>query len=40
MAAFAGAGVDALELSTEDDVADAVLRFADMRKLRFAKVQA
>jgi uncharacterized protein (DUF58 family) len=38
--AFAGAGVDALELSTEDDVADAVLRFADMRKLRFAKVQA
>ncbi|HEX4105984.1 MAG TPA: DUF58 domain-containing protein [Rhizomicrobium sp.] len=39
-AAFAGAGVDALELSTEDDVADAVLRFADMRKLRFAKVQA
>ena len=31
-----GAGVDALELSTEDDVADAVLRFADMRKQRFA----
>ena len=29
--------MDALELSTEDDVADAVLRFADMRKLRFAK---
>jgi uncharacterized protein (DUF58 family) len=36
-AAFGAAGVDALELSTEDDVADAVLRFADMRKLRFAK---
>lgn len=39
-AAFAGAGVDALELSTEDDVADAVLRFADMRKARFARVPA
>jgi uncharacterized protein (DUF58 family) len=32
--AFAQAGVDAMELSTEDDVADAVLRFADMRKHR------
>lgn len=31
---FAQTGVDALELSTEDDVADAVLRFADMRKHR------
>jgi uncharacterized protein (DUF58 family) len=31
---FAQAGVDALELSTEDDVADALLRFADMRKHR------
>jgi uncharacterized protein (DUF58 family) len=40
LATFARTGVDALELSTEDDVADAVLRFADMRKLRFAKVQA
>jgi uncharacterized protein (DUF58 family) len=40
LAAFAAAGVDAMELSTEDDVADAVLRFADMRKLRFAKVHA
>lgn len=39
-AAFQSAGVDALELSTEDDVADAVLRFADMRRLRFAKVSA
>ena len=34
-AAFQSAGVDTLELSTEDDVADAVLRFADMRKHRF-----
>jgi uncharacterized protein (DUF58 family) len=34
--AFQTAGVDAIELSTEDDVADAVLRFADMRKHRFA----
>ncbi|HWY63549.1 MAG TPA: DUF58 domain-containing protein [Rhizomicrobium sp.] len=33
--AFQTAGVDMLELSTEDDVADAVLRFADMRKHRF-----
>ena len=40
MMAFQGAGVDALELSTEDDVADAVLRFADMRRLRFAKKTA
>ncbi len=34
--AFQSAGVDTLELSTEDDVSDAVLRFADMRKSRFA----
>ena len=34
-ATFQSAGVDTLELSTEDDVADAVLRFADMRKHRF-----
>jgi uncharacterized protein (DUF58 family) len=40
MTAFQNAGVDALELSTEDDVADAVLRFADMRRLRFAKKTA
>jgi hypothetical protein len=26
--------VDALELSTEDDLIDAVLRFADLRKRR------
>lgn len=37
---FQSAGVDAVELSTEDDVADAVLRFADMRRLRFAKENA
>jgi uncharacterized protein (DUF58 family) len=39
-AAFQNAGVDALELSTEDDIADAVLRFADMRRLRFRKQSA
>jgi uncharacterized protein (DUF58 family) len=31
---FARAGVDALELSTDDDLADTILRFADMRKRR------
>lgn len=31
---FAQAGVDVLELSTGDDLADAVLRFADLRKRR------
>jgi uncharacterized protein (DUF58 family) len=36
---FAQTGVDALELSTQDDVADALLRFADMRKHR-AKLNA
>ncbi|MES2255639.1 MAG: DUF58 domain-containing protein [Pseudomonadota bacterium] len=40
MTAFQAAGVDALELSTEDDVVDAVLRFADMRRLRFTKKTA
>ena len=40
MTAFQAAGVDARELSTEDDVADAVLRFADMRRMRFAKKTA
>lgn len=40
LTAFSAAGVDALELSTEDDIADAVLRFADMRRLRFAKKTA
>jgi uncharacterized protein (DUF58 family) len=32
--AFADAGVDALELSTEDDLLEAILRFADLRKRR------
>lgn len=31
---FAAAGVDVLELSTEDDLVDAILRYADMRKRR------
>ena len=33
-AAFRDAGVDALELATADDLADAILRFADLRKQR------
>ncbi|HWM42844.1 MAG TPA: DUF58 domain-containing protein [Burkholderiales bacterium] len=33
-AAFRDAGIDALELSTEDDLVDAIRRFADMRKRR------
>ena len=33
-AAFADAGVDALELSTQDELVDAILRFADLRKRR------
>jgi uncharacterized protein (DUF58 family) len=32
--AFAQAGVDALELSTDDNLVDAILRFADLRKRR------
>ena len=32
--AFRIAGVDALELSTDDDLVDAILRFADLRKRR------
>jgi uncharacterized protein (DUF58 family) len=32
--AFGDAGVDALELSTADDLIDAILRFADLRKRR------
>ncbi len=32
--AFSDAGVDALELSTSDDLVDAILRFADLRKRR------
>jgi uncharacterized protein (DUF58 family) len=31
---FAAAGVDALELATDDDLVDAILRFADLRKQR------
>ena len=31
---FRDAGVDALELSTSDDLADAIMRFADLRKRR------
>jgi len=37
--AFAAAGVDALELSTDDDVTDAVLAFAEMRKARLKGAQ-
>src|SRR5262245_47192262 len=33
-AAFQQAGVDALELSTDDDLVEALLRFADLRKRR------
>src|SRR5262245_10181353 len=33
-AAFRRAGVDALELSTDDDLVDAIRRFADLRKRR------
>jgi uncharacterized protein (DUF58 family) len=33
-AAFGQAGVDALELATDDDLMDAILRFADLRKRR------
>ena len=33
-AAFRDAGVDALELSTDDDLVDAILRFSDLRKRR------
>jgi uncharacterized protein (DUF58 family) len=33
-AAFGHAGVDALELSTDGDLVDAILRFADLRKRR------
>lgn len=32
--AFRHAGVDALELATDDDIADAIMRFADLRKRR------
>jgi uncharacterized protein (DUF58 family) len=32
--AFREAGVDALEVSTDDDLVDAIMRFADLRKRR------
>ncbi len=32
--AFRQAGVDALELATDDDLVDAIMRFADLRKRR------
>ena len=32
--AFGDAGVDALELSTTDNLVDAILRFADLRRRR------
>jgi len=34
LGAFQDAGVDALELSTEDDLVDAIMRFADLRNWR------
>lgn len=34
LGAFAQAGVDTLELATDDDLLDAILRFADMRRQR------
>ena len=34
LAAFSDAGVDALELSTDDDLLDTLLRFAALRKRR------
>ena len=33
-ASFRSAGVDALELATDDELVDAILRFADLRKRR------
>lgn len=36
--ALAGAGVDTLELSTTDDLIDAILRFVDLRKRRSQRV--
>jgi uncharacterized protein (DUF58 family) len=33
-AAFRQAGVDVLELSTDDDLVEAILRFADLRRRR------
>lgn len=33
-AAFVKAGIDVLELATDDDVTEAIMRFADLRKIR------
>ena len=35
--AFANAGVDAIELSTDDALVDAIMRFAELRKLRMQR---
>jgi uncharacterized protein (DUF58 family) len=40
LAALGGAGVDAFELSTTDDLVDCLLRFADLRKRRSARAVA
>ena len=37
-AAFASAGVDALELSTDDPLVDSIMRFAELRRLRSRRV--
>ena len=34
MDAFAASGIDVLELTTDDDLLDAVVRFAEMRKVQ------
>lgn len=38
--AFANAGIDALELATDDDLMDALIRFAALRKRRIASGEA
>lgn len=38
--ALSGAGVDVLELATDDDLLDAVIRFTDMRRLQVAGAAA
>jgi hypothetical protein len=35
--AFGNAGVDAIELSTDDTLVDAIMRFAELRKLRMQR---
>ena len=39
-ATFRRAGVDALELSTEEDLVRSIVRFASLRKLRGARQRA